>query len=74
VRREKVAFPQLEVLTIKRPLSPRFRRNRSAGLRREADRWAERLRKANLVVEVRGQDGAPLKDARVGYQIKDALA
>jgi GH35 family endo-1,4-beta-xylanase len=41
-----------------------------ADWRSEADSRIERLRKGDLVVEVRGQDGAPLKDARVEYRLK----
>ena len=44
--------------------------NRAADWRGEADRRIEQLRKGDLVVEVRGQDGAPLKDARVKYRLK----
>jgi endo-1,4-beta-xylanase len=38
--------------------------------RGEADSRIERLRKGDLVVEVRGHDGSPLKDARVEYRLK----
>src|SRR5271157_1509540 len=41
-----------------------------AGWRSEADSRIERLRKGDLAVEVRGRDGAPLKDARVEYRLK----
>jgi endo-1,4-beta-xylanase len=44
--------------------------NGGAGWRSEADSRIERLRKGNLVVEVHGHDGAPLKDARVEYRLK----
>jgi len=38
--------------------------------RSEADSRIERLRKGDLVVEVRGHDGALVKDARVQYRLK----
>ncbi len=38
--------------------------------RSEADSRIDRLRKGDLVVEVRGHDGALLKDARVQYRLK----
>ncbi|MGO9094981.1 MAG: endo-1,4-beta-xylanase [Bryobacteraceae bacterium] len=41
-----------------------------ADWRNEADSRIERFRKGDLVVEVRGHDGAPLKDARVEYRLK----
>jgi GH35 family endo-1,4-beta-xylanase len=53
-----------------RSLSSLFVPNRGADWRSEADRRIERLRKGDLVVEVRGHDGAPLKDARVEYRLK----
>jgi GH35 family endo-1,4-beta-xylanase len=37
--------------------------------RSEADQRVERQRKGDLVVEVRGRDGAPIKDARVEYRL-----
>jgi GH35 family endo-1,4-beta-xylanase len=63
----------LEVLTVKRlfrPLSSLFVPHRRASWRREADGRIERLRKGDLVVEVRGRDGAPWKDAHVEYRLK----
>ena len=45
-------------------------RPNGADWRSEADSRIERLRKGDLVVEVRGHDGAPLKDARVEYRLK----
>jgi hypothetical protein len=54
-----------------RPVSSRLVPNGGADWRSEADRRIERLRKGDLVVEVRrGHDGAPLKDARVEYRLK----
>jgi GH35 family endo-1,4-beta-xylanase len=44
--------------------------NRDADWRSEADSRIERLRKGDLVVEVRGHDGAPLNDAHVEYRLK----
>jgi GH35 family endo-1,4-beta-xylanase len=44
--------------------------NGGADWRSEADSRIERLRKGDLVLEVRGHDGAPLKDARVEYRLK----
>jgi endo-1,4-beta-xylanase len=41
-----------------------------ADWRSDADSRIERLRKGDLVVEVRGHDGAPLKDARIEYRLK----
>jgi GH35 family endo-1,4-beta-xylanase len=55
---------------MKRPVSSAFTPKGGANWRREADRRIERLRKGDLVVEVRGRDGAPLKDARVEYRLK----
>ena len=69
VRRKKVPFPQPEILTMK-PLSSPFVPTGGADWRSEADSRIERLRKGDLVVEVRGHDGAPLKDARVDYRLK----
>ena len=44
----------------------------STGLdwRDAADSRIERLRKGDFIVEVRGRDGAPLKDARVEYRLR----
>jgi GH35 family endo-1,4-beta-xylanase len=53
-----------------RPLSSPFVPNGGADWRSEADSRIERLRKGDLVVEVRGHDRAPLKDARVEYRLK----
>jgi endo-1,4-beta-xylanase len=53
-----------------RPLSSRFVPSGGAGWRSEADNRIERLRKGDLVVEVRGHDGAPWKGARVEYRLK----
>lgn len=50
---------------MKPPSSPN-----GADWRSEADSRIERLRKGDLVVEVRGHDGAPLKNARVEYRLK----
>ena len=52
------------------PLSSPFVPNRGGDWRSEADSRIERLRKGDLVVEVRGHDGVPLKDARVEYRLK----
>jgi endo-1,4-beta-xylanase len=52
------------------PLSSPFVPNGGADWRSEADSRIERLRKGDLVVEVRGHDGAPLKDAHVEYRLK----
>jgi endo-1,4-beta-xylanase len=52
------------------PLSSPSAPNGGAGWRSEADSRIERLRKGGFVVEVRGPDGAPLKDARVEYRLK----
>jgi GH35 family endo-1,4-beta-xylanase len=41
----------------------------SAEWRSEADRRIERLRKGDLVVEVRGRDGTPVKNVRVEYRL-----
>jgi GH35 family endo-1,4-beta-xylanase len=43
---------------------------RGADWRSAVDSRIERLRKGDLVVEVRGHDGAPLKDARIEYRLK----
>jgi len=40
-----------------------------ADWRSAADSRIERLRKGDFVVEVRGRDGAPLKDARIEYRL-----
>jgi GH35 family endo-1,4-beta-xylanase len=61
-RRWTVGFRQI----MKSPLIP----TGGADWRSEADSRIERLRKGDLVVEVRGHDGAPLKDARVAYRLK----
>ena len=53
-----------------RPLASRFVPHRGAEWRSEADSRIERLRKGDLVVEVRGHNGAPLKDARLEYRLK----
>jgi endo-1,4-beta-xylanase len=42
----------------------------SAGWRGEADSRIERLRKGDLVVQLRGPGGAPLSGARVEYRLK----
>jgi GH35 family endo-1,4-beta-xylanase len=60
-----MTFPHPEVLTMK----PQFP-SPGADWRSEADSRIERLRKGDLAVEVRGHDGAPLKDARVEYRLK----
>jgi GH35 family endo-1,4-beta-xylanase len=44
--------------------------DRGAEWRSEADHRIERLRKGDLLVEVRGRDGAPVKNARVEYRLK----
>jgi GH35 family endo-1,4-beta-xylanase len=44
--------------------------HRGAGWRSEADSRIEPLRKGDLVVEVRGHNGAPLKDVRLEYWLK----
>jgi GH35 family endo-1,4-beta-xylanase len=53
-----------------RPRSSRSVPKRGANWRGETDRRIEQLRKGDLVVEIRGQDAAPLKDARVEYRLK----
>jgi GH35 family endo-1,4-beta-xylanase len=53
-----------------RPLSSPFEPKGGVDWRSAADSRIERLRKGDLVVEVRGPDGAPLKDARVEYGLK----
>ncbi|MGB7592501.1 MAG: endo-1,4-beta-xylanase [Terriglobia bacterium] len=53
-----------------RPPASRFVPHGGAEWRREADRRIERLRKGDLVVEVRGHNGAPLKDVRLEYRLK----
>jgi GH35 family endo-1,4-beta-xylanase len=68
-----VAFPLPEVMTMKRPFRPvssRFAPNPGGDWRSEADSRIERFRKGDLVVEVRGHDGAPLKDVRLEYRFK----
>ena len=42
----------------------------NAEWRNEANTRIERVRKGDLVVELRGRDGAPVKDARVEYRLK----
>ncbi len=44
--------------------------DRDDGWRTEADRRIERLRKGDLVVEVRSRDGAPVENVRVEYRLK----
>jgi len=73
VRRNKVAFPPQEVMNMKRQSRSRSSRSapsRGGDWRSEADSRIERLRKGDLVVEVRGHDGAPLKEARIEYRLK----
>ena len=53
-----------------RPLASLFVPNRGAEWRSEADSRIERLRKGDLVIEIRGHNGAPLKDARLEYRLK----
>jgi endo-1,4-beta-xylanase len=38
--------------------------------RDEADRRIERIRKGDLVIELRGRDGAPVRDARLAFRLK----
>jgi len=52
------------------PHSSPLSSSNGADWRSEADSRIERLRKGDLVVEVRARDGAPLKGARVEYRLK----
>ena len=57
---------------MKRPSGPRasrFAGHGGADWRSEADSRIEHLRKGDLAVEVRGRDGAPVRNARVEYRL-----
>ena len=53
-----------------RPPASRSVPQRGAEWRSEADSRIERLRKGDLVVEVRRHNGAPLKDAPLEYRLE----
>jgi hypothetical protein len=54
---------------LSRPRSSPYAPNGGADWRSEANRRIQPLRRADPVVEVRGHDGAPSKDARVFFLV-----
>jgi GH35 family endo-1,4-beta-xylanase len=55
---------------LSRPLASQSVPDRGSQWRSEADNRIERLRKGDLVVEVHGHNGKPLKDTPVEYRLK----